>query len=172
MRKIGKKTDTEIEVIRVVEPMVTPVLADAGCELADIEFRRESRGWVLRFYIDRPGGVTIDDCALVSRQLSAILEVEDPIDSGYTLEVSSPGLERPLTRDQDFIRFRGSRAKIKLEEPLEGRRVFTGRIEGLDDDKVVLGLDDKEVRLPLEKIVRARLLLQPIAGERNVWKDN
>jgi len=115
---------------------------------------------VLRLFIDREGGVTLDDCASVSRQVSAYLEVEDLIDHTYNLEVSSPGLERPLKRADDFIRFAGRRARIKLRQPLDGQRVFIGTLQGLRENNVVLDVDGREMEFDLNGVARARLVLE------------
>ncbi|HHB76748.1 MAG TPA: ribosome maturation factor RimP [Desulfobulbus sp.] len=129
-------------------------------ELVDIEFRREGHGWVLRIFIDRPGGVTLEDCAQVSREVSNYLEVEDPVEHAYHLEVSSPGLERPLKKEKDFIRFSGRMARIKLREKRNDQRVFIGRLQGMENEKVILDVDGRiESFLPAD-IARARLILE------------
>jgi ribosome maturation factor RimP len=135
-----------------------PILDDLGLELVDAEFRREAQGWVLRLYMDRPGGVTLDDCQRVSEELGVHLDVEDFIGYPYHLEVSSPGLDRPLTRDQDFVRFAGQEARVSTREALQGRRNFRGRLAGLQDGAVLLDLPDgQRVVIPRELILRARL---------------
>jgi len=115
-------------IITAVESFARPVLDDMGLEMVEVQFRRESGGWLLRLFIDREDGVNVDDCALVSRQISAYLEVEDLIEHAYNLEVSSPGLERPLKKKEDFVRFTGRKARIKLKEPIDGQRVFFGQL--------------------------------------------
>ncbi|MCW5213715.1 ribosome maturation factor RimP, partial [Desulfobulbus sp. TB] len=106
-----------------------------GLDLVDVQFRRES-GWVLRLFIDRlEGGVNVDDCAAVSRQVGTLLEVEDIIQHAYTLEVSSPGAERPLKRLRDFIRFSGKKIRVKLSEPVDNQHVFCGILTGVLEDK-------------------------------------
>jgi len=137
-----------------------PLLADMGMELVEVEFRRESGGWVLRLYIDRDGGVSVEDCAQVSREVSVFLDVEDMIDHAYNLEVSSPGLERPLRKAEDFARFAGRRVRVKMAAPLEGRRVFTGTLRGMEAEDVVVELDEGvRVRLPRRDVARARLVV-------------
>ena len=101
-------------------------LPSMGLELAEGQFRREGHGWVLRLFIDREGGVTLEDCSMVSREISAYLDVEDLIEQAYHLEVSSPGLERPLHTLRDFKRFCGKDARVKLRESVNGQRVFIG----------------------------------------------
>ena len=130
----------------------------SGMELVHLEMRRESGGMVVRLFIDKEGGVTLDDCAHVSRQLSARLDAEDPIEGRYTLEVSSPGLDRPLSRDRDFERFAGQRVKVTTESPIDGQRNFIGRLAGLMAGAVHLVLEDgREVRIPRNRISRACL---------------
>lgn len=155
--------DTTLEKIT---RLVQPLLDEMGLELADLEFKREGRDWFLRFFLDKPGGITLDDCAEVSREISALLEVEDPIECAYRLEVSSPGLDRPLKRAADYQRFIGEMVKIKTYEKLDPdgrgheRKTFAGRLEGFDGEIVrVLQLDKKggEVSLSLAAIAKAQL---------------
>jgi ribosome maturation factor RimP len=142
------------------------VTAAHGLELFDLQLTRESQGWVVRVTIDRPGpaatpdeSVSIEDCATVSRELSAILDVDDPLDRTYTLEVTSPGLDRPLRHEADFRRFVGRAASIVLDEPIEGQSYFSGRLGGVEAGHVVLlvGKRNRAHRLPLDGIKRARL---------------
>jgi len=148
--------DTTLERIR---PVVRGVVEFAGMELVHLEMRREAGGLVLRLYIDKEGGVTLDDCARVSRQVSAQLDSEDPIPGRYTLEVSSPGLDRALTSDQDFVRFAGRQVRLTTIVPLEGRRNFAGRLVGLHEATVRLVLEDgQEVGIPKDHIAKARLV--------------
>lgn len=138
--------------------VVEPVLRGEGCELVDLEYRREGRGWVVRIFLDRPGGVTLNDCQRVSEQVGDLLDVEDLIPHPYTLEVSSPGLERPLTRPEDFVRFAGRAARISTFAPLEGQRHFTGTLRGCEEGAVLLEVAGAGlVRIPRDAISRARL---------------
>ena len=157
--KDGKESVSENRIINAVESFALPILEEMGLELVEIQFRRES-GWVLRLFIDREGGVTLDDCASVSRQISSYLEVEDLIDHAYNLEVSSPGLERPLKRIEDFIRFSGRRARIKLREPRDGQRVFIGTLAGFIDKSIVLDVDGRLERFAPDAVAKARLVLE------------
>ena len=146
--------------IATMQGFVEPLLAGMAMELVEIQYRREGYGWVLRFFIDKEGGVTIDDCAMVSREISAYLEVEDLLDHAYTLEVSSPGLERPLKKREDFTRFAGRLARIKLLEPMDdGQRLLIGTLLGLEGDVVTLVVDGREVVVDMKNIARARLTL-------------
>ncbi len=143
-----------------MQGFVEPLLVGMAMELVEIQYRREGYGWVLRFFIDKEGGVTIDDCAKVSREISAYLEVEDLLDHAYTLEVSSPGLERPLKKREDFTRFAGRLARIKLLEPMDdGQRLLIGTLLGLEGDAVTLVVDGREVVVEMNNIARARLTL-------------
>jgi len=146
-------------IIAAIEEYAGPVLDDLGLELVEVQFRREGHGWVLRIFIDREQGVTIDDCARVSREISTWLDVEDLIEHAYHLEVSSPGLERPLKKPADYERFAGRMARIKLKEPRDNRRVFTGILGSIQENEVTLIVDDEPVHIIFEEIARARLTL-------------
>jgi ribosome maturation factor RimP len=143
-----------------------PVLDDLGFELVDVEFKREGQGWVLRFFIDKPGGVTLDDCALFSREVSMLLDVEDFIHRAYHLEVSSPGIDRPLKTREDYQRFCGERIKVKTFEKMDpdgrgnARKTFTGDLIGLEDDRILIQQTDKKggvVSIALEAVAKAHL---------------
>lgn len=151
--------DTSDRVTATIHGFAEPLLADMGMELVEIQFRREGHGWVLRLFIDKEGGITIDDCAAVSREISAYLEVEDLIDHAYHLEVSSPGLERPLRKREDFIRFAERLVRIKLREPINGQRVLIGTLLGFEGEMVLLEMDNETVRIDMENIAKARLTL-------------
>ena len=145
------------EIIRKVEALVRPLLDYEGLSLVDIEFQRERVGWVLRVYIEREGGVTLKDCVQVSRELGQLLDVEDFIPYSYHLEVSSPGLDRPLKRREDFERFIGSRARVRLSEPVEGRKNFRGEIMGCDEEGVSLRVEGKVYKIPFSSVAKASL---------------
>lgn len=138
--------------------LAQPVVDGLGMELVDVAFVTEHGRRVLRVTIDKPGGVTVDDCGDVSRELGTILDVEDPIPQRYTLEVSSPGLDRPLLSEKDFIRFTGKKARIKTREAMEGRKNFKATIEAVEGGRVkVTDFDGKVFEIPLSNIDRARL---------------
>ncbi len=147
----------EAELVTQITTLAQPVVEDLGYELFEVQFRREGAGWVLRLFIDKEGGVTVDDCALVSREVGQLLEVEDCIEHTYHLEVSSPGLNRPLRSLDDFRRFAGRLAKVTLKEPVAGQQVWVGTIAGVEDDEVSLAGKAGEVRFPYEKVAKARL---------------
>ena len=140
-----------------VRHIVEPILQSQELELVDLEYRREAQGWVLRFYIDRQGGVTVEDCAEASRELGAVLEVHDLIANPYVLEVSSPGLTRPLRRLEDFNKYRNHLVKLKTFEPIEGRRNFKGILLGLEDEKVRLEVEGQAYEIPFRGIAKANL---------------
>ena len=129
-----------------------------GYELVGIEYHPRGRSSLLRVYIDAPDGVNVDDCERASRQISSALDVDDPIPGQYMLEVSSPGLDRPLFTAEHFQRFSGSRVKLRVSPPLDGRRNFSGVLVGMRDDAVVVVEDDEEVAVPLQNIEQARLV--------------
>jgi len=140
---------------RIVAAAVQPL----GYELVGVEFHGERASALLRVYIDREQGITVDDCQRVSHQLSGVLEVEDPIAGPYTLEVSSPGIDRPLFEAGHFERFAGAEVRIQLRELLDGRRKLTGRLLGMRDGAAVLvDSDGREWRAPLDQIEKARLV--------------
>ena len=146
------------DILARVRPMAREILEFAGMELVHLEMKREPGGLLLRLYIDKQGGVSLDDCARISRQLSAQLDVEDPIEGRYTLEVSSPGLDRPLFTDHDFARFAGRQIRLSTHVPLDGRRHFQGRLEGIVDGSVRVTLEGgREVSIPRDQVARARL---------------
>jgi ribosome maturation factor RimP len=140
-----------------VKAIALPLLKEQGLELLELQYRREQHGWILRLIIDRPSGVSLDDCVAVSRELSQILDVEDFVDQAYNLEVSSPGLDRPLKSMADFHRFKGRMAKVITSEPLAGEHVFIGRIKETEGESIVLEVGRREVIIPFPQVARARL---------------
>ncbi len=134
--------------------LLEPAIEALGYELVELEFPPH----LLRIYIDREGGVTVDDCEAVSRQVSAVLDVEDPIPGAYTLEVSSPGLDRPLRKEADFVRFAGEQVKLELALPKDGRRRYTGTLKRCEAGEVTVEVDGVEHTLPLADIGKARLV--------------
>lgn len=135
--------------------LLEPAIRGMGFELVELEFK--PGGDLLRLYIDIERGVTVDDCETVSRQVSGILDVEDPIPGRFTLEVSSPGIDRPLRTLAHFSHFAGQRVKIQLDAPFEGRRRYTGTLLGVESDMVHVKVNDSVCELPFERIEKARL---------------
>jgi ribosome maturation factor RimP len=143
-----------------LETLIAPVVESFGCELWGIDFTPFKTSALLRVFIDKPSGVTLDDCSDVSYQLSGVLDVEDPIQVPYRLEVSSPGVERPLLKPAHYQRHIGSRIKLRTKWPVEGQRNFSGTIEAVDPDKVMMKLDeDKTIELPFDAIGRGHLVI-------------
>ena len=142
-----------------LEPLIENVVARMGYELWGCQYAADGGG-LLRVYIDHPEGIDLDDCSAVSHQLSGVLDVEDPINMAYTLEVSSPGLDRPLFKAEHYQRFAGNKVQIKLKWPMEGRRKFSGDLQGLSDDQVMLKQDEAVHYLPQDAIDWARLVPQ------------
>lgn len=124
------------------EKLIMPVIEQNQFELVDVEFVKEGSNWYLRLYVDKEGGITIDDCELVSRAMSDILDREDYIEESYILEVSSPGLGRPLKKDKDFVRSIGSEVEIRLYKPMEKQKEFTGILKSFDKEHVVIEPED------------------------------
>ena len=148
------------KLLEEVRQVVEPILQSQGFELVDLEYQREPQGWVLRIYLDREGGVTLDDCAEVSGEIGAILEVKELIPNPYVLEVSSPGLTRPLKKPEDFNKYRNRLVKIKLFEPLEGRKNFKGTLLSLEGEKVCMEIEGRVYELPLQGIAKANLEIE------------
>ncbi len=149
------------EIIEKSYNILEKFIESLGYEVLLIEFQREQIGWVLRVFIDKEGGVTIDDCAKVSELISPILDVEDYIKSSYNLEVSSPGLNRPLRKKEHFEKVLGEKVKIVLEEGLEeydNRKNYKGKLKEVSAEEVVIEIDKKNYKIPIEKIKKANLV--------------
>lgn len=148
-----------------IENLIQPILEDLGCELVDLEYQREQRGWILRFFLDKEGGINLDDCAAASREISSLLDVENIISTAYSLEVSSPGVERPLKKAKDFERFAGQIVKIKTLDAIDpeasgkNKKTFVGTLSGFDGDSVLLKIKKStdDIRIPLHQIDKANL---------------
>ena len=140
-----------------IEQLIAVPIESLGYELVGVEYLN-GHETIIRIYIDAEQGVGIEDCERVSHQVSGILEVEDPISSAYSLEVSSPGFDRPLFKARDFERFVGSDVKISMKLPIQGRRNFKGVLNGFDDGDILVIVDGEEYGLPLSKLAKARLI--------------
>jgi ribosome maturation factor RimP len=141
--------------------LAEPCVKDAGFDLVEVQSGREVAGWVLRLYIDTPEGagtVSHEDCERVSRDISAALDVADLIPHSYQLEVSSPGLDRPLRRERDFARFAGQNARIRMSEGVEGRRNFSGVLRGAKDGLVEIECEGRSYQLPIGEVAKANLI--------------
>lgn len=141
-----------------LEALLEPVVNALGCELWGLDYVAQGKKSVLRLYIEKEGGVLLEDCEKVSRQVSATLDVEDPIRSEYTLEVSSPGLDRPLYTLDHFARCVGEKVVVRLRVAFEGRRKFSGLLKGVEDDEVIVEVDSEEYLLPFELIDKANII--------------
>lgn len=144
----------------VTEEIVQPILQNLELELVDIEYVKEGRDWFLRVYIDKPEGVSIDECTLVSERLSDQLDAEDPIKGAYFLEVSSPGVERPLKTREDLINHIDQNANVRLYRHIDGHKEYEGVIKSFEDDILTIEYRDrarlKEVEIPFDQIAKAR----------------
>lgn len=147
---MSKLTDRVSEIAR-------PVVEEEGCSLWDVEYVREAGTWYLRIYIDKDGGVSIDDCERISRRLDPILDEEDPIPDSYVFEVGSAGADRELKRPEDFQQFMGSEVEVKLYRPVDGSKHYTGMLTGYEDGGVSLLQNDKVLRFEKGQVAQVRL---------------
>ncbi len=152
---MGKGSVTES-----IEGLVTPIIHENRLELVDVEYKKEGKNWFLRIYIDKEGGVTVDDCTRVSREIEDLIDVEEVVPSSYVLEVSSPGLDRPLKREKDFLRFKGKRAHVTTYTPIHEQKSFKGTIRDFQDDTLFLDIDSQPVEIPKSQIAKARLEIE------------
>ena len=147
-------------VVQEVTELLDPVLEEMGFELVDVEFLSKQGRWVLQLFIDTEGGVTIDDCARVSREIGDLIDVRDIIDHEYVLEVSSPGIDRPLKKPKDFLWACGRKVRIRTKEPVDGRQNFTGMLENVEGDVITLDVDGMAVSLTMGKLEKANLVYE------------
>lgn len=145
------------KIASIVTELIQPVFEGVNLELVDVTYTKEGNGWYLRIFIDKPGGVGIEDCQSISREIDKLLDEKDPIPQSYTLEVSSPGLERPLKKPADYDRFRGNLANITTYLPVEGKKNFRGRLVGLRGSDVVLSVNGSEIVIPFDQVAGAHL---------------
>jgi ribosome maturation factor RimP len=129
----------------VVAKLAEKIVERHSFELVDVEYVKEGSTWYLRVFIDKPLGITIDDCQVVSQELDKLLDQEDPIKQSYILEVSSPGIDRPLKNDKDFERYKGKSVEIKLFQPVDGIKIFEGELQGLIDNTIRIKNDESQV---------------------------
>lgn len=149
------------KVIKTTEQLVTPILTENGLELVDIEYVKEGKDWFLRVYIDKPGGVDISECSMVSEQLSEKLDASDPIKGAYFLEVSSPGAERPLKTKKDIQNSVNKNVYVTLYEAIDGEKAYEGLLKSFEDDVLTIEYKVKTAKklvdIPYEKVAKARL---------------
>ena len=143
----------------VTELIESGLLAD-GLELVDVEFKKEGKNWILRIYIDREGGVTLADCQKVSRLAGDMIEVEEVIEPVYTLEVSSPGLNRVLKKEKDFHKYSGKKIYVQCHAPMDGRKKFTGILTDFIDQSIHLEVDGQHYTIPLNLVAKANLVIE------------
>ncbi|MFC1579281.1 ribosome maturation factor RimP [Thermodesulfobacteriota bacterium] len=141
-----------------VSRLVGPVLESSGFELVDVEYTSNHGKRILRLYVDRPGGVTLDDCARVSREVGDLIDVKNIVDHGYVLEVSSPGLNRPLKKEKDFLRVLGKKIKVFMAAPVEGRRKFAGTLRSFEGGVLGLEMESGLVDLLWSDVEKANLV--------------
>ncbi len=151
----------ETEMIDRVRAIILPIVLNEGMEVVDIEYRRESGGWVLRVILDKEGGVTLDDCTRVSQEAGRSLDVEDIIPTSYTLEVSSPGLTRPLKTERDFVKHLHRLVKVKTVDPIENRRQFKGRLMSVSENSVEIQVEGRIFQIPFSNVAKANLEVDP-----------
>ncbi|KAA0873678.1 ribosome maturation factor RimP [Nitrincola tapanii] len=146
--------------LKELESLITPIVQALGFELWGVEFQAAGKNSTLRVFIDSEAGISVDDCARVSHQVSGVLDVEDPIKEHYMLEVSSPGMDRPLYTLEQFAAYAGHTIQLRLRVPYEGRRRFKGILNGVEGEDVLLVVDDQEYLLPLDYIDKANVVPQ------------
>ena len=139
------------QIEQLVISLAQKVVASTDKEIVDVEYVKEGSQWVLRVYIDKPGGVDLDDCSEINDALNEVLDEVDPIPGSYTLEVSSPGLERPLKKEQDYVRFAGRLVNVRTYSPINSKKEFEGILLGLEDNVVRLKINGELVDIPLEE---------------------
>jgi len=148
------------EIIGRVTSLIYPILSAEGMELVDLDYRRETAGWVLRLYIDKEGGVRLDDCARISREVGRILDIENPIPHSYVLEVSSPGLNRPLKTEKDFLKYLDHLVKVRTLTPIEKQRNFKGHLLKVGPEGIEINTSGRIVHIPFHNIEKANLELE------------
>ncbi len=147
-------------VVESIETLVTPILQENRLELVDVEYKKEGKNWFLRIFIDKEGGITVGDCTQVSRRIEDLIEVEEVVPSSYTLEVSSPGLDRPLKKEKDFLRFQGKRAHVTTFTPICQQKNFKGTIRDFREDVLFLETERQLVEIPKRQIAQAKLEIE------------
>ena len=147
-------------VTQSVTQLIESGLLAKGLELIDVEFKKEGKNWVLRIYIDRESGVTLEDCQKVSRLAGDLIEVEDVIEPVYILEVSSPGLNRVLKKEKDFLMYSGKKIYVQCHAPMDGRKKFTGILTGFIDQSIHLEVDGQHYTIPLNLVAKANLVIE------------
>ncbi len=144
-----------------IEEILQPIVDEKNFEIVDVEYVKEASEFYLRVYLDKEGGISLSDCEVVSRELSEILDVKDPIRDNYFLEVSSPGLDRPLKKDKDFVRYAGRDVEIKLYKAMNGSKQFEGELVGLtEDNNIKVIIDGNEIEFTKKEVALIRLAIK------------
>ena len=149
-----------LSITKQITDLADPVLDEIGFELVDVEYLAKHGRWVLRIYIDKDGGVTIDDCARVSGELGDLIDIKEIIENEYVLEVSSPGVNRPLKKEKDFIRAVGKKIKVRMVAPVNGRQNFSGYLKDFKDSNLYLEEESGLITLPCQEIDKANLVYE------------
>lgn len=147
-------------VVERVTEAVQPIIEDLNLELVDVEYVKEGGNWYLRIFIDKPEGIELDDCQIVSEKIDTLLDELDPIPQAYFLEVSSPGIERPLKKPQDFARFKGQLVNVTTFAPVNGAKSFTGKLMEYNEEGIHLEIKGKQVVFPQQQVATARLAVE------------
>ena len=145
------------DVENIAGKLIAPILEENDFEFVDLEFVKEGPNWYLRVYIDKPDGVTIDDCEMISKAFDKKLDEIDPVEQPYILEVSSPGLDRPLKKDEDFVKFKGKMVEIKLFKPINGKKVHIGELIGIIDNQIAIFDNGEELKFDRKDVASCRL---------------
>lgn len=140
--------------------IIEPVVQDESLDLVDVEYKKSGKTWILRVFIDKDQGVTVDDCQTISRQIEDMIEIEDLIANPFMLEISSPGLDRPLKREKDFVKYRGKRVEVKTFSPIESQKHFKGVIGDCKEKVLHLNRNDGLVKISMDQIAQAKLIIE------------
>ena len=151
---------TKVPVSQAVVSLIEPILMAEELELVDVEYKKEGKSWVLRIFIDKEGGVTIGDCQKVSRLTGDLIDVEETITTTYSLEVSSPGLNRVLKREEDFLKFKGRQIYLHSLSPIDNRKKFNGILTDFKDQTVFIEVDGEVLGIPLRHVGKANLVIE------------
>jgi ribosome maturation factor RimP len=150
----------KIPIAQSVMDLIEPVLEAEGLELVDVEYKKQGPNWILRIFIDKEGGVTVADCQKVSHLTGELRDVEETIKIPFNLEVSSPGLDRSLKREKDFLKFKGKRIRLHSLSPIDNKRKFTGILADFKDQIIFIDLDGKPFEIPLSQVAKANLVIE------------
>ena len=150
----------KIPIAQSVMDLIEPVLEAEGLELVDVEYKKEGPNWILRIFIDKEGGVTVADCQKVSHLTGDLIDVEETIKIPFNLEVSSPGLDRSVKREKDFLKFNGKRIRLHSLSPIDNKRKFTGILADFKDQIIFIDLDGKPFEIPLSQVAKANLVIE------------